>query len=74
MNLNNTVQKTPYVSDVSGISLKNLYGEGSTPRNMLNIKTKFKEFKKFVDLWNPILIMIAKNQQKLLEKLLITRG
>ena len=74
LDLNNQMQKTPYLADISGVSLKNLYRDDSSPRGKLNIITKFKEFKKSVDLWNPVLILIAKNQQKILEKILITRG
>lgn len=37
------------------------------------IQTKHKLFTKNTDLWNPVLLMIAMDQAKPLEKLLLTR-
>ena len=58
------------IADVSALTVRRL--KRNLPQKP-QIQTKHKLFTNNTDLWNPVLLMIAMDQAKPLEKLLLTR-
>ena len=65
---------TPHIMDVSAITLRNAERSAHADQPLV-LKTRYgeKRFSRGTDLWNPVLLMIAKHQTRPLERLLMTR-
>lgn len=65
---------TPHIMDVSAITLRNAKRSAHADQPLV-LKTRYgeKRFSRGTDLWNPVLLMIAKHQTRPLERLLMTR-
>lgn len=67
VNLNAQQQVYPFIEDVNHISM--FRAVGSSPLEVTHQAKRFKD----VAHWNPLLLMILKNEQRVVERLVVTR-